>query len=143
MIRLFQPEEEKKIIQAIQTAESLTSGEIRVHIQQKLGNKSPFEEAKRIFYRLGMHKTIGRTGVLFFLVPEERKFVILGDEGIDQKTPDDFWESIRNEMQDYFRKGEFAAGLCQGIAQVGDQLRTFFPVQANDINELKDDISYS
>ena len=99
-------------------------------------------DAKRAFKSMGMHKTEARNGVLIFIVPTAKKFAILGDEGIDDKVPANFWESTKDKMQSYFRNGDFVTGLCEGVTEIGQQLKTFFPYQQDDINELPDEISY-
>jgi len=43
---------------------------------------------------------------------------------------------------DYFKKGEFAQGLIEGIELAGMHLKQYFPYQKNDENELSDEISY-
>ncbi len=45
-------------------------------------------------------------------------------------------------MQQHFRNGNFAEGLCTGIRMAGEKLTYFFPYQTDDTNELPDDISY-
>jgi len=44
-------------------------------------------------------------------------------------------------MASHFKSGDFASGLVSGIAQVGEQLKTYFPLQENDQNELSNEIS--
>jgi uncharacterized membrane protein len=80
--------------------------------------------------------------VLFYLALEDRKFAILGDAGINQKVPGDFWEEITNEAIKAFKEGKFSDGLANGIVKAGEQLKTHFPYQENDINELSDEISF-
>ena len=142
MINFFKPEEEQLIISAIRKAESKTSGEIRVHLE-KDPNNAALKEAKRIFRKLGMHKTEDRNGVLIILLPQKKTFAIIGDEGIDQRVEADFWDSERDLMQRYFREGQFCAGLVAAIDRIGEKLKLFFPHEEDDINELPDDISYS
>jgi uncharacterized membrane protein len=45
-------------------------------------------------------------------------------------------------MQAHFKEGRFAQGLSEGILQAGQQLKTYFPYQKEDANELDDNISY-
>jgi uncharacterized membrane protein len=90
-----------------------------------------------------MHKTKLRNGVLFYLAIKDKKFAILGDAGINAAVPGDFWEKIKNYMQEEFRKGNFTEGLCEGIRMAGEQLKSHFPYQSDDVNELPDDISFS
>ncbi len=142
MIRFFQPEEEDRIIAAIQEAELHTSGEVRVHLEENLKGEV-LKAAQQTFVRLGMHKTEARNGVLIFIAPEQRKLAIIGDRGINEKVPEDFWAEERDIMLAHFKSGDYADGVCAAIQQVGAKLKAFFPYQSDDENELPDDISYS
>ncbi len=135
-------EEEKEIIEAIRSAEGQTSGEIRVHIQKTLA-LPVYQEAAKVFLQLGMHKTERRNGVLLFIVPSKRQFAILGDTGINQVVPENFWEDCKNSIHDYFSKGQFCAGICDTLSKIGIKLAHFFPVSNDDINELNDEITFS
>lgn len=137
----FQPTDEAKIIAAIQAAEKNTSGEIRVHLHEKI-DKTLMKDAQSAFKKMGMHRTAGRNGVLIFLVPLQKQFAILGDQGINQVVPENFWDSVKDKMQAQFRAGNFVAGVCEGIHEVGEQLKSYFPYQDDDQNELPDEISY-
>lgn len=142
MIKFFSPEQETLIIAAIRKAEASTSGEIRVHLEEN-PHSDALLEAKRIFRKLGMHKTTTRNGVLILLAPEKRQFAIIGDKAINEAVPENFWESERDLLQGYFKRGEFCAGLVAVIDQIGDKLKAHFPVLADgNENELPDDISY-
>mgnify|MGYP000464310499 CR=1 FL=1 len=134
-------EEEVKIVQAIKDAEKNTSGEIRVHISQKRGDVMKL--ALKAFRKLGMNNTELKNGVLFFVDVPQHKFVVLGDEGIDKVTPDDFWESIKELVVGEFKNGNFADGLIAGIIAAGNKLKIHFPYQSDDVNELSDEISKS
>ena len=133
-------EEEKKIIEAIKIAENNTSGEIRVHIEKNTV-KLPMERALEVFHFLKMHKTQLRNGVLIYIAVESKKFAILGDEGINAKVPENFWESEKELMLKYFKKRAFAKGLELAIIEAGAKLKEFFPYLSNDTNELSDEIS--
>lgn len=141
MARFFSKEEEKDIIQAIQEIEKKTSGEIRVHLQ-KTCDGTALDVGKKVFIQLGMHNTERRNGVLFFIVPKEHKFAVLGDSGLDKVVPERFWAEVRNLMRNHFRKSEFAIGITKAIRMVGNYLTQHFPVQEDDENELPDEISY-
>ncbi len=132
--------DEKVIIAAIKEAEKSTSGEIRVHIE-KSTNKAPMDRALEVFYTLEMDKTEQRNGVLIYIASESKKFAILGDEGINDLVPDDFWNSEKELVLSHFKKGEFAKGLELAIFEVGKKIKDFFPYQSNDTNELSDEIS--
>ncbi|PRZ00524.1 TPM domain-containing protein [Marinilabilia salmonicolor] len=138
---LFTEDQKTEIINAIKEAELNTSGEIRVHIEKSCP-EDVMDRAAYIFEKLKMHKTELRNGVLFYLAVKDRKFAILGDAGINAKVPKGFWDEIKELMLTSFREGDFAGGLTQGVLRSGEQLKTHFPYQKDDVNELNDDISF-
>jgi uncharacterized membrane protein len=126
---------------AIEVAEMDTSGEIRVHIENKCP-EDPMDRAAYIFGKLSMHKTALRNGVLFYLAVKDKKFVILGDAGINAVVPSGFWDNISEMLLHHFREDKIAEGLAEGIRMAGEQLKSHFPRQKDDINELTDEISF-
>ncbi|MGI9527040.1 MAG: TPM domain-containing protein [Weeksellaceae bacterium] len=137
----FTEEEEHSIIKAIQAAENMTSGEIRVHISQNPHNGG-LEAAKKVFADLRMFNTKYHNGVLLHISTGSKTFSIYGDEGIDKVVPDNFWESTRDIMQELFNKGEFVEGIKAGVENVGIVMKAHFPLDEYDKNELSDQISY-
>ncbi len=134
--------EEKKVVEAIQAAEGQTSGEIRVHIAKKI-HGTIYQDACTVFESLGMTQTQEKNGILIFLVPSQKQFTIIGDLGIHQKVGNSFWDSIRDVMQDDFKKGDFIQGLIKGIEKCGQELAKHFPRCSNDKNELSDQVTTS
>jgi uncharacterized membrane protein len=137
----FTKQQKEDIKQAILNAELDTSGEIRVHIENNC-NGDVKDRAAYIFKELKIHKTELRNGVLFYLAINNRKFAILGDQGINSVVPENFWDKIKNSMINHFRENEFTEGLVEGINCTGTQLKKHFPYQTDDINELSDEISF-
>lgn len=137
----FSKEEKEDITIAIKNAELDTSGEIRVHIDSDCKGDSR-DKAALIFKKLNMDKTELRNGVLFYLAVNNRKFAIIGDMGINKVVPKGFWDDIRDTMLDNFRENRFSEGLVDGIAMAGHQLKSHFPYQKDDVNELSDEISF-
>lgn len=138
--KFLNKKDEQEIVDAIQKAEKNTSGEIRVHIE-KTCKGDTFERALEVFHQLKMDNTKEENGVLIYLAIEERNFVILGDRGINDVVPDDFWESTKDLMVSHFKKEKFKKGLIDGILMAGEQLAAHFPWESNDKNELSDQIS--
>lgn len=137
----FTKEEQKIIEQSIANAEKNTSGEVRVHIDNKCKGEV-LDVAADFFKKMKMHKTELRNGVLFYLSVEDQKFAILGDKGINEKVPSDFWNSIRDIILEDFKKKEFTQGLRKGIEMAGEKLKLYFPYQTDDKNELRDEVSF-
>ncbi len=132
----------KLIEDAIRKAELMTSGEIRVTVSRLFWG-SVDKAAEHAFVKLGMTQTAQRNGVLFFVVPSRRKFVVLGDKGIHEKVGQDFWNQVVAGMGELFHAGNFTAGLVRGIGQVGEQLTTHFPYDSGtDKDELSNQIDF-
>jgi uncharacterized membrane protein len=135
------PEFKDRVVKAIEDAERDTSGEIRVHLQHRVKGDI-FAAAKARFEELGMTATEQRNGVLFYIALKQRQFAVLGDQGIDERVPDGFWEETVATMREHFAAGDLVGGLEAGIRQAGKALKEFFPYQSDDVNELSDEISY-
>jgi len=137
----FSGEQRDDIKQAIMNAELDTSGEIRVHIDSKCKGEV-MDRAFQVFKKLKMHDTGLRNGVLFYLAVKNRKFAIIGDKGINEVVPEDFWEKLKSDMLDAFREENFTDGLIDGITRTGTHLKQHFPYKTDDVNELPDEISF-
>ena len=132
--------EEQEIVEAIRVAEKNTSGEIRVHIEKKTSIDA-FDRAMAVFHSLQMDETLERNGVLMYLAIKDKTFVIYGNQGINDKVANDFWDTTRDVMVSHFKNGDFKQGLIDGIHKAGEELKRFFPHQEDDTNELSNEIS--
>jgi len=137
----FSKEQKEDIRQAVLNAELDTSGEIRVHIETSCKG-DVMDRAAFIFDKMGMQKTEKRNGVLFYLAVQNRRFGVLGDQGINAVVPEYFWDDLRNLLLNHFREERFTEGLIEGIGMVGTKLKNNFPYQTGDLNELSDEISF-
>jgi len=138
---LFSNLEEEHIRKAIESAEKNTSGEIRISAEKHC-LLDPLDAAANYFKKIGMDKTALHNGVLIYIATEDRKFAIIGDVGINQVVPDDFWDTTKEAMLAHFKTGDLIKGLTIGITMAGEKLKQFFPLLDGDKNELPDDISY-
>jgi len=132
--------EEQEIIEAIREAEQYTSGEIRVHLERN-SKGDIFDRALEVFHLLKMDNTKLQNGVLIYVAIDDRNFVIYGDKGINDSVPTDFWDSTKDIMVSYFKKGNYTKGLVEGVLMAGKQLEKHFPWEHSDKNELPDNIS--
>jgi len=139
--RLLSAVDDARLIKAIQLAEAKTSGEIRVHIE-KTCKGDALEECKKHFSKLNMQQTKDRNGILFFLAIESKSFAVWGDEGIHQKVTDEFWKSITDCAITYFKQNDYVSGIEKAVELCGEKLKLYFPIEADDKNELSNTISY-
>jgi uncharacterized membrane protein len=135
--------DQQQIVNAIGEAELQTSGEIRVHIQKRVGATDIRNLAERTFERLGMTKTAARNGVLLFIASEDRQFTILGDSGINEKVPAGFWDDVIAQLTIRFKAAEFTDGIVEAIGAAGEHLGAYFPRSESDVNELPNEIDVS
>ena len=138
---IFTTSEQELIANAIAESEKATSGEIRIAIEEHC-HGSAFERATQYFAEIGMDKTAQHNGVLIYLAHEDHKFAIIGDSGIDNVVPEDFWETTQVAMKAHFLSGNLTEGIIAGVALAGEKLALYFPYQSDDINELPNDIIF-
>jgi len=129
-----------RLEQAVKSAERLTSAELRVHIARTCPG-DPLDAATRVFAALGMHTTGLRNGMLIFIAPAVRKGALLGDVGIAQRVPDDFFARLFTEAQAVQKVDGWTLAVEGLIAECAAALAVHFPRQSEDVNELPDHVS--
>ena len=130
------------LVEAIKTAEDLSTGEIRIHIDSTTEENNA-EVALQVFKRLNMDQTEERNGVLFHVNFEQKYLTILGDTGIHAKVHQEFWDTIHDEITALFSQGKYYQGLYEAIEKTGIKLRNYFPINGKNPNELPNEISFS
>ena len=66
----------------------------------------------------------------------ERTAVVLADKAIASKLPQATWDGVRDLLTKGLSLGKGAQGFTDAIAECGKILSKEFPIQANDTNEL-------
>lgn len=139
-LNFYSDTERAEIVSAIKEAEKLSSGEIRVHLEDHCDHLAQ-DRAAFIFEQLHMHETEQRNGVLFYISVCDHDFAVIGDIGIHSKVGQDYWGRLSHELETEFRSGRFKEGTIKAIQKVGAVLSEYFPRRSNDQNELDDSIS--
>ena len=135
------PEQEQRIVAAIEAAELLTSGEVRVHLNDTCKGDA-LKDAEKVFKRLRMDQTADRNGILFYIALESHKFAVVGDLGIHAIVGQSFWDGIRDHMVTELKEGRWLEAIELGVAEAGRALAQYFPHQGNrDRNELSNEVS--
>ena len=133
----------EQIIEAIQTAEKQTSGEIRVHLSTAGDEDNILEAAKASFASLEMQNTRDRNGILLYFNTKLHKFAVYGDEGIHQKVGQDFWERLSADIRRAIHEKDLTAGIVLAVHHIGQALKDHFPLREGDRNELSNDVTHS
>lgn len=117
--------DEAKVRAAIAEAERHTSGKIAVVLAPSYAGA--IEHAAQRAFRARFGKSHQRNGILIFVAPNHRKFVVWGDAGIHEKVGQAFWDRIVAAVRERFKSGDLTAGLLHGVHEAGEALRSHFP----------------
>ncbi|UCH92344.1 MAG: TPM domain-containing protein [Candidatus Aminicenantes bacterium] len=98
------------------------------------------QRAVRHFMESGVYNTKDRTGILIFISSLERRVELLADKGISAKIPQEKWDAIVRHIIDGIKSQQLVKHLSDSIRECGNLLAEHFPIQPDDVNELKDDI---
>ncbi|MDD5363211.1 MAG: TPM domain-containing protein [Ignavibacteria bacterium] len=124
--------------------EKQTSGEIRICFKMHRGwaekKKTPKENAVKEFHKLGMQNTSLKTGILLYILFNDRMFEIVADEGINSKISGSKWEIIKSHLSGEFRNEKYKEGILKALDEMKEVLVKEFPPLDNDRNELSNDI---
>lgn len=138
----FLPEADRAtVVQAIHAAELLTSGEIRVHLEDRIED-DVLDHAAFVFEELAMHRTRDRNGVLIYVSVVDRHIAVIGDSGINAVVPKGFWNDVVAVLKVHLAAGRRVEGLTEAVHMVGEKLQAYFPLRSDDTNELTNEISY-
>lgn len=136
--RMFSKRDLDAITAAVAKAEGTTSGEIRVVIRARKDKHVTDiqEQAEVDFKKHGMHKTQDQTGVMLLIVLSDRAFYIMGDEGINEELPPNFWSQQAAQLSSAFEKQHSTQGICESVKAIGGYLSEYFPRKDDDVDEL-------
>ncbi len=134
--RAFSDSSLSQLESAVTLSEQGTTGQIRIGIEAALpsvavwSGYSARERSIDVFSQLRVWDTEHNNGVLIYLLMAERDVEIVADRGIHRAVGSARWQAICAQMEARFRKGEFEAGLIEGVQAVGEQMRAHFPGQS-------------
>lgn len=144
-LRRYFPEKSLLAIeQAIKASERGHQGEIRFAAEAALDGLPLFrglssrERAIDLFSELRIWDTEHNNGVLIYLLLADRRVEIIADRGIHTKAGDASWEKICRDMESYFQRAEYEAGVIAGIQAVTQHMIRHYPTGHHTHNELPD-----
>lgn len=126
----------------IAAAEASHRGEICFAVQAALPlpalwrGESAHRHALSAFAGLGVWDTDANNGVLVYVLLADRTVEIVADRGIARLIPAGEWQSLCDEVQACFRRGDFEGGGVSAIRGVAARLARHFPSDGPRPNEL-------
>lgn len=113
-------------------------GFARLFVSEARATHVAAEQALQEFATLELHRTAERSGVLIFVSLFERRVIVLGDSGIDERVGAEHWKAVDAAVVAGVRRGSLKEGLIEGIALAGGVLAEHFPHRGGERNELPD-----
>lgn len=142
MNRFLTNQQIDSLVEAIQSAEQHSTGEIRVHIDSNTEAENA-QTAFEVFRELCLNKTADRNAVLFHVNFEQKYLTIIGDIGIHEKVHQSYWDHLHDYITAEFAKGNYYKALQSGILETGLELKKHFPVEGENPNQLPNEITFS
>ncbi len=113
----------------------------RLIVFKKVMKQKVKERAVRHFMESGVNNTRDRTGILIFISFLERRIELIADKGINEKIPQEKWNSIVENIIQGIKSGKVIEKLKESILECGKILEKHFPIKPDDTNELSDDVT--
>lgn len=113
----------------------------RLIVSQKTMQRKVHERALRHFVESGVYNTVHRTGILIFISALEHRVELLADSGINELIPAEQWDKLVQHIVQGIKEHKPADYLIEAIEECGEILSENFPLQAETVNELADEIS--
>ena len=135
----------RRIADAIGEVERETSAEIRLSIREDRDENETGMSLRDLALKecvsLKMQETKDRTGVLLLIVFDERKFYILGDEGITRRSDPETWTDVAQTISSHFKEGKFEAGVLSALQTLKAHVREFVPRANDNPDELSNEVT--
>ena len=116
-----------EVKETILATRKLTSSEIFVHIDQQHEEEDDWERAEIVFDALHVEQTEIRNGVLLYVSIQDKSLFIMGDTGVNEVVSEDFFESAKTMIINYFKLAQYGPGIIAGVEQLGKDLSQVFP----------------
>ena len=129
-----------QVEKAIEEAELLTSAEFKLHIEESC-NEDLLDRAAFVFSELELHKTEKRNAVLLYVSINDRRVSILADAGAKAHLSEEFLSNCLSILIQDFKSDNYAEGIRSCFLSIASTLKSQFPYQENDVNEINNKVS--
>ncbi len=111
----------------------------RLVIPGSLLNHEVHTRAELEFYRNHFDQTKSHGAVLIFVSLLERRVVVLCDEFLAKKIPQERWDSVSELISTHMKQNELVNGMIQAIEKTGQFLAEVLPGDGTQLNEISTD----
>jgi putative membrane protein len=94
------------------------------------------KSALAAFYAEQLHKTRDANGILLYISVMEQKVWLLADSNINAKIDQQEWDTTIADLTTGIKAGKPSEAICAAVRRIGQILRTHFPFQKGDEDEL-------
>lgn len=112
----------------------------RLFITQREMVEETHQRSLQIFHENKVSMTKDRTGIIIFISLLERRVDVLADAGINERVEKEYWHNLVNNLLKKIKKKQVIEGMIEAIEHCGDSLKGSFPIQADDINEISNEL---
>jgi len=139
ILKYLSKEDLQTIEKTIQEEELKTSSEICVSIKYNLPlfDKNIEKYSLKMFKKYRIFDTKKRNGILILFVLKLKKFYILFDEGIYKEISKEYLDSLTSDITREIKEKKLIDGITFTIKKLNKIIEHYFPIEKNDINELK------
>jgi uncharacterized membrane protein len=129
-----------QVEKAIEEAELLTSAEFKLHIEE-MCKEDLLDRAAFVFSELELHKTEKRNAVLLYVSINDRRVSILADAGAKVHLSEEILSNCLSSLINDFKLNNYAGGIRACFLSIASALKSQFPYQENDVNEISNKVS--
>ena len=141
-LRAFPSRALREIEAAIKASERRHDGELRFAVEATLPlqflRTTTRKRAEALFGQLGVWDTENNSGVLVYVQLVDRRIEIVADRGISGRVEQAEWNAICRQMEQSFKRRQYAEGALQAIESITRLLAQHFPPCGRNPNELPD-----
>lgn len=112
----------------------------RAFIPHRILTRQVSRAAHQAFLQFQITHTENATGILIYVSLFEHTVVVLADRSINQKHDQATWHEVRDLLIAGLKQDNGAQGFIDAINRSGEILAEDFPIEADDTNELTNEL---
>ncbi|MDR3477218.1 MAG: TPM domain-containing protein [Gammaproteobacteria bacterium] len=124
---MLNAKERKSLHALILKTEAEVATEVHLAFYKTSDDPDVLAVAKAYFVKHKLDKNVHHNAVLIYLLEKDRKFAIVGGEGIHQKVSANYWDELSLKLSEQFKQGNFYQGLVDCITQLKNDIQRHYP----------------